>query len=100
MTSKYDPLRAHLEASTEALVRLTFAQIERILGAVLPASATKHPAWWANEEVGTHGHARAWLEAGFRTQALDLNARRVEFARVRPASRRSTSEPSPPSRAD
>lgn len=97
---KYDPLRAHLEASTQALVKLTFAQIERILGAALPASASKHQAWWANEEEGTHSHARAWLEAGYRTQALDLNARRVEFARVRPASRRSASEPSPPSGAD
>lgn len=79
--SKYDPLRDFLAAGTEPSMRLSFAQIERLLGAELPASARKHQAWWANEEVGTHSHARSWLDAGYRTRGLDLNAQTIEFTR-------------------
>jgi hypothetical protein len=79
---KYDPLQDYLGAASEPLLRLTFGQVERILGASLPASARKHPAWWANEQVGTHSHARAWLDTGYQTQRLDLNAGTVEFTRT------------------
>jgi hypothetical protein len=84
---KYDPLQDYLGAASEPLLRLTFAQVERILGISLPASARKHPAWWANEKVGTHSHARAWLDAGYQTQRLDLNAQTVEFTRTGAKSR-------------
>lgn len=79
---KYHPLQDYLGAAPAPLLRLTFAQIERILGASLPESARRHAAWWANERVGTHSHARAWLDAGYRTQRLDLNAGTVEFTRT------------------
>jgi hypothetical protein len=79
---RYDPLREFLSATTEPSLRLTFAQIETILGDSLPASAREHQAWWANELAGTHSHARSWLDAGYRTQHLDLNAQTVEFARA------------------
>jgi hypothetical protein len=78
---KYDALREHLAASAQPVLRLSFAEIERILGDVLPPSARKHQAWWANEAPGgTHGHARSWLDAGYRTQNLDLNGQTVEFS--------------------
>jgi len=77
---KYNTLREHLDASTVPVLRLSFAEIERILGDVLPPSARKHQAWWANEAPGgMHRHARSWLDAGYRTQNLDLNAQTVEF---------------------
>ena len=79
--SRYQPLRDHLTGHAEPIVHMTFDQIERILGAALPASAQKYRPWWANEAAGTHVHARAWLEAGRRTRNVDLNARTVEFAR-------------------
>jgi hypothetical protein len=77
---RYETLREHLDASTEPVLRLSIARIERILGDVLPPSARKHQAWWANEAPGgTHSHARFWLDAGYRTQNLDLKAQTVEF---------------------
>ena len=79
--SKYDPLQQHLAESNESKVTLSFAAIERIIGEALPASARRYPAWWANEEDGTHSHAQAWLDAGYRTTGLDLNASTVDFVR-------------------
>lgn len=77
---KYDPLREYLEASDKPVVRLSFAEIERILGDALPASAYKHSAWWSNEAPGgMHSHAKSWLDAGYRTQHLDRNGQTVEF---------------------
>ncbi|MHB8463356.1 MAG: DUF7662 domain-containing protein [Acidimicrobiales bacterium] len=80
-TSRYDPLRQHLAERSEPVVRLTFAEIERILGAELPKSARQYRPWWANEQAGTHVHARAWLDAGRRTTNVELNAATVQFIR-------------------
>ena len=77
--SKYDPLYHHLVNSPETVVALSFAEIERILGFALPASARRYQAWWANEREGTHSHARSWLEASYETQGVDLNAQSVRF---------------------
>jgi hypothetical protein len=60
---------------------MTFADIERVIGASLPASARRYRPWWANEQAGTHIHARAWLDAGRRTTNVDLNAQTVDFVR-------------------
>ena len=78
---KYDPLWAFLGSQTQSQLKLSFSEIERILNARLPASARGYPAWWANERVTTHQHARAWLDAGYETRRLDLNAATVEFVR-------------------
>jgi hypothetical protein len=79
--AKYDPLHEYLATRTDPLLKLSFAEIERILCEPLPVSARKHQAWWANGLDGTHVEARAWLEAGYRTQGLDLNAETIEFVR-------------------
>jgi len=79
--AKYDPLFDYLSRATEPRLRLSFAEIERIIGDSLPASARRHQAWWANERVGTHVHARSWLDAGYETQHLDLNSATIEFVR-------------------
>ncbi|MBA2707088.1 MAG: hypothetical protein H0U59_04705 [Gemmatimonadaceae bacterium] len=80
-TSRYDPLRVFLEEKDEPVVRLTFSQIERILGRPLPASARKYAPWWANEREGTHVHARAWMAVGRRSRKVDLIAGTIELAR-------------------
>jgi hypothetical protein len=80
-SSRYQPLHDHLADRAKPVVKLTFGQIERILGAPLPSSAWKYRPWWANESAGTHVHARAWLNAGRRTANVDLNAGTVEFVR-------------------
>jgi hypothetical protein len=78
---KYEPLKRHLEGMFQhGEVRLGFAEIEQILGFTLPRSARDHQAWWSNTRVG-HSHAAAWLDAGWKTAALDRAARRVSFIR-------------------
>ena len=79
----YQPLGDHLRAVDGGRVVLSFAEIERILGRSLPASARKHRAWWSNERSGTHSHARAWMDAGWHVAAVDFNAGRVEFGQGR-----------------
>jgi hypothetical protein len=82
--SKYEPLPQFLATVGGKAHRMSFAEIERILGFTLPKSAYKHEAWWSNNETG-HSHARAWLKFGWRTEAVDLNGRKVTFQRSSPA---------------
>ena len=65
MASKYEPLRIWLASQTNDSVRLSFRQIETILGFPLPASARSLAQWWANV-AGSHVQAAAWMEAGWR----------------------------------
>ncbi len=63
---KYIKLKRFLEQSHEPHIRLTFAEIEKIVGDTLPESATKHAeAWWSNNR--DHSQAIAWLDAGYET---------------------------------
>lgn len=83
--SKYESLPQFLASAHGATKRLSFAEIERILGFKLPKSAYEHEAWWSNNATG-HSHARAWLQAGWRTEAVDLAERKVTFQRSAPLS--------------
>ena len=78
---KYAPLFRHLSALDHAVWAATFEEVEAVLGFALPPSARKHRAWWANEEDGSHSHARAWQMAGWQTNAVDLAAGTLVFAR-------------------
>jgi hypothetical protein len=60
-------------------VRLTFAQIEGILGTRLPASAAKHYGWWS-------GNSAVWVFEGWRA-IPNLRKKRVDFRRDRIAKR-------------
>lgn len=79
---KYQPLYEHLDSLGSDRGEATFAEIEEILAAPLPASARRHRAWWANDRGGSHAHARAWLAAGFETVEVDLDGERVVFRRT------------------
>lgn len=78
--SKYEPLPQFLASVGGTAHRMSFSEIERILGFKLPKSAYQHEAWWSNNATG-HSHARAWLEFGWRTESVDLAARKVTFQR-------------------
>jgi Family of unknown function (DUF6884) len=79
----YAPLADHLAAEGGFAVQLTFAQIERILGRRLPASARRYRAWWSNESSGSHSHAAAWMGSGWLVDGVDFNAGTVGFRRGR-----------------
>jgi len=78
--SKYEPLPQFLASVGANAHRMSFSEIERILGFKLPKSAYQHEAWWSNNATG-HSHARAWLKFGWRTEAIDLARRKVTFQR-------------------
>lgn len=78
--SKYEPLPQFLASVSGTAHRMSFSEIERILGFKLPKSAYEHEAWWSNNATG-HSHARAWLKFGWRTEAVDLPGRKVTFQR-------------------
>ncbi len=81
---RYAPLALHLQnqPGEKDRLSLTFAAVEGIIGADLPASARRHRAWWSNDGQG-HAHARQWLAAGWRTAQINMPAEQVTFARIR-----------------
>lgn len=74
----YEPLREYLAGLDDRHVELSFEDVESVLDRELPASARRHPAWWANSRHG-HSHASAWLDAGWEVHAADLETERVTF---------------------
>jgi hypothetical protein len=77
---KYDPLEKYLKRRGGAEHELSFAEIERIIGGMLPNSASR-PQWWANEtdSASSHVQCRAWRVAGY--DAFLLPRERVLFTR-------------------
>lgn len=82
--SRYSPLADWLSGQPGKVdqVKLSFDQIEVIIGGSLPPSAYTHRAWWANV-VLTHPQSQVWLEAGWRTTYINLSEKHVTFARIR-----------------
>ncbi|WP_337982728.1 DUF7662 domain-containing protein [Lysinibacillus sp. C5.1] len=63
---KYKKLFQYLKGRNSGEVRLTFEQIETLLGFKLPPSAYNHAeAWWSNNY--DHSQAIAWMDAGYYT---------------------------------
>lgn len=63
---KYRGLHQYLKGNNNLEVKLTFEEIEKLIGFKLPASANKHPeAWWSNNY--DHSQAIAWMDAGYST---------------------------------
>jgi hypothetical protein len=80
---KYEPLRAHLDRRNGRPEMLSFEEIEAIIGAGLPKSATVHRSFWANDNQDHHSHARSWRLAGYRVAYVDRDQKVVRFERTR-----------------
>ena len=78
--SKYEALPQFLSRVDGAAHRMSFREIEGVLGFKLPKSAYEHKEWWSNNATG-HSHAKAWLKFGWRTESVDLTKRQVTFRR-------------------
>ena len=78
--TKYAALIEHLKAQKAQRIPMTFAQIERVLKFPLPDSARRHRAWWSNNP-DNNVMTRAWREAGFRTEQVDLERGQLVFRR-------------------
>jgi CBS domain-containing protein len=82
--SRYAPLGAWLEAlpADSDRVTLTFSDIERLIGAPLPASARQYRSWWGNIPQG-HAQTKQWLDVGWRVAGVSSRDEGVTFARNR-----------------
>jgi len=79
--SKYEPLGEFLRKLRTNEIRMTFEQIERVIGEKLPPKAQLHRAWWSNNP-SNNVMTKAWLEAGFRSEQVDMEARKLVFRRL------------------
>jgi hypothetical protein len=67
---KYYPLEEYLMSQDSSRVKLSFEDIEKIIGDSLPPSASKYRPWWAN---GGHVQTYAWLRAGWKVEEVSLD---------------------------
>ena len=88
---KYIALTAYLEKSGKDVVKMSFKEIESVLGERLPESAYKYPALWSNSE--SHSIAFGWMDAGFMSQNLSIANQTVEFVKRGDIKKESNSHP-------
>ena len=81
--SKYGGVTGHLKfrGSFTSVVKLSFARIDGLIGSNLPMSAYRNEKWWSNS--ASSAHARAWLDAGWEMQKVNLKEGFVVFKKVR-----------------
>src|ERR1700704_3964451 len=89
---KYEPLGQFLRKQRTREVPLTFREIEKITGVKLPPKAQHHRAWWSNN-AANNVMTRVWLDAGFESAQVDMEARKLVFRRVANVN---GTKPSPP----
>lgn len=84
MPGKYTPLENYLIAlpKSKKEVRLSFEQIEAILKFKLPASAYEDERWWMHEKEGNHVNLRAWTNAGWRIENVEVNKKLAKLVRA------------------
>ena len=81
MSGKYLLLYNYLENRYANTVVLTFAQIEDLLGFVLPEQARLHQEWWTDADPAGPNHSDSWILAQ-RTATPNLIAQIVVFERA------------------
>ena len=82
---KYENLGAFLQKQRTREVPLTFREIEKITGVKLPPKAQHQRAWWSNN-AANNVMTKVWLNAGFESVQVDMEARKLVFRRVVKAS--------------
>lgn len=76
---KFIALTAYLEKCGMDEVKMTFSEIEKIIGFRLSDSAYTYPAQWSNSE--SQSFAFGWLNAGYITRQVNIPQQTVEFVR-------------------
>lgn len=81
--TKYEPLKNHLKfrAAFTDRVKLSFADIDGIIGDNLPMNAYKNEKWWSN--TPTLEHAKAWLDAGWKIGEVNFKEGYVVFQKAK-----------------
>ncbi len=81
---KYEPLGQFLKKQKRGRIEMTFAQIEKLIGAKLPKSSKTHRAWWSNNPTNNVMTVQ-WLDAGFETEEVELASGRLVFRKIETA---------------
>lgn len=76
--SKYEPLTTFLRSQNGREIRVSFAELEAVLGFKLPAKSKAHRAWWSNNPDNSV-MTKAWLEAGYRSAQVDMAGEKLSF---------------------
>ncbi|MCQ2514281.1 MAG: hypothetical protein MJ089_04240 [Ruminococcus sp.] len=74
---KYRALTLYLKKSNFERIKLTFAEIEKIIGSPLSYSARTNRANWANST--SQSLACSWLKVGYKTVEVNLLSEYVVF---------------------
>ncbi len=77
---RYQRLYSHLCSLPDREWRLSFTDIEAVLGFELPVSARMHRPWWSNQ-IDRHSQAIAWMAAGWETAEVDVRGETLLFRR-------------------
>ncbi len=85
--SKYAPLGEYLKAQPKNELTMAFSEIERITETKLPPLAQHNRAWWSNNP-SNNVMTKVWLDAGFKTERVDIEGRKLVFRRVTVGPRR------------
>src|SRR3954468_18718025 len=78
---KYDRLATYLREQTREEIPMSFAEIERITETKLPASH-RTQSWW-NNSPSNNVMTQIWLDAGYRTEKVDVGGGKLVFRRAR-----------------
>lgn len=68
---KYEPLMLFLDKSGKKEIKLSYDEIEKIIGDSLPITAYKNKVWWNNDDK-SHTQSLAWSDVGYRTCEICL----------------------------
>ena len=80
---KYEKFKRYLKyrAAFTNVVKLSFAKMDGIIGDNLPMSAFRKEKWWSNSPSSVH--AKAWLDAGWKMQDVNLDEGYVVFQKAK-----------------
>ncbi|HPL67324.1 MAG TPA: hypothetical protein PLG94_12390 [Smithellaceae bacterium] len=80
--SKYDPFKEFLAGIDieESDIKISFDDIESIMGTSLPKTARLDRTWWAN--TMRSNHAKSWLAQGWKVDKVELAQGVVLFTRI------------------
>ena len=91
---KYEPLKRFLTDPSATELPMSFDEIEQLIEGHLPAAAFSHRAWWSNNP-SNNVMTRAWLDAGYKTERVDMTSRKLVFVRKSDGGKTPESPPSP-----
>ena len=83
--SKYYPLFEHLQTCPQDEITLTFSKIEAIIDNSLPASAFSKKNWWSNRDSASALQAKAWVNASYHIESVDLTQQTVTLRKFQAA---------------